>query len=74
MMKKPRAEGASSVTNTNSDTVKSVESPNPLKQFGPRNTLVTPAMQQDDSTNNPLIETKELQSVDMDGEEPAGEV
>lgn len=74
-MKKPRAEGASSVTNTNSDTVKSVESPNPLKQFGPRNTLVDPAMQQDDSTtNNPLIETKALQSVDMDGEEPAGEV
>ena len=73
-MKKPRAEGASSVTNTNSDTVKSVESPHPLKHFGPRNTLVAQAMQQDDSTNNPLIETKALQSVDMDGEEPAGQV
>ena len=73
-MKKPRADGVSSVTNTNSDTVKSVESPNPLKHFGPRNTQVPPAFPQDDSAINPLIQTPALQSVDMDGEEPEDEV
>ena len=75
-MKKPKAEGASSVPNTNSDTSKSIESPNPLKHFGPRNTTFVgaPAMQLDDSTINPLLQTKTLQSVDMDDEESAGEV